>query len=468
MPTEEPTLGFCQHEGCSNTLENRFNYTVYTNSYDRSEHRQQWCASCVNNSDTFTCIHCGNRFTCGDNLNEIDCEACGHSWCTYCYDNFHESHTSNCDRCELELSPDDLYWIEDMGESLCENCREAYCQYCEAYQEFYSRDNHEFTSLVEGNYVLAEYYRNNANEFNTCTTCGKIIWKEIENSFFSADSHFFCNACVETMFPPSRLDEMQREREARIRTRYSTPSRTKTKKSIGIDYALKLVAQAAQRNLENASPPQISPVHTKIYTGLEIEGFGGLFARVNFVDTPGKARYFMGPNRMLSKELPKYTKVVNDGSIQGHNGKEFLPPVVKKRSDWKKVEKLVNTLKEFNWKTNESCGLHMHFSHGKMTPDNPELIRRVFRLFYHLEPMIFACLPESRRNNEYCYPISKFFTKKEVYQDTKLDYWYYQNFWKKRVQRPRNFGNQRYPVMDERNRVVNEVPLAKPNSTKES
>jgi len=245
--------------------------------------------------------------------------------------------------------------------------------------------------------------------------------------------------------PGSLCEAMQREMrnsrvaiESQFNVRDSLSGqfipRNPPKRSIG-DFC-SMIINKVKNDLSSRNAPGVSPVHDRIYIGMEIEAQGGkYFTYTNTRGMQGKG-ITLGPHKMLNRELPNGTRMVRDGSIRGNNGQEFLPPIVKKQADWKKIERTMKALKTMDWKSNDSCGLHFHFSHATISPENPKLVKEIFRIFYHLEPFIFQCLPLPRRNNEFCKPIKSYFTPQEIKQDIKLDYWYYGNFWKKRIRRP--------------------------------
>ncbi|MCK9369547.1 amidoligase family protein [Candidatus Dojkabacteria bacterium] len=375
-----------------------------------------------------------------------------------------------CQRCDEETESDYMHYVEtaDGEKRWCESCFENYSFYCAYCENNFDMDFESYHEIDD------DYYCNDciSEHFIRCATCETLYGvDEITEVLTGTRSIYICPDCVNDnafksaysglLFHNSlklsvltasttritsvnvattEIDMNPRDfgndvSNGRIMLRRSPTydSNTNTPTPLSRQYphrSLPIIQnslrQKVLQEMGNRPSPSAPPVHDKIYIGVELEAQAGHY----FVDQP---------NRLLSTELPD-TKIVRDGSIVGE-GMEFLPPVVKHKKGWDKIQKLIQTLKDFKWTADKSCGLHLHLSHGKMNADNPQIIRDIFRAFYWLEPFIFACLPIERRNNKYCYPISKYFNEKDITPDLKLDYWYYSNFWKKQIQR--SDGNHR-------------------------
>ena len=56
------------------------------------------------------------------------------------------------------------------------------------------------------------------------------------------------------------------------------------------------------------------------------------------------------------------------------------------------------------WVTDNSCGLHVHIDANDIK-DNPELVRRLFLLYFVMDYSILAMIPINRRTNPYCAPM---------------------------------------------------------------
>lgn len=338
---------------------------------------------------------------------------------------------------------------------------EPYCESCYNEEFFYCH----FCDTTKGKDDFIQYFvhTGHGTKSNLCGICkdtGQFYEDRTQrDTFINLDQHssyFVLNgeptevtAC--RSLPLDVIRSLQGEQAIRL-------DRNTVQKQLGksIGAIQSLLINKSRGELEKCPSPKVSPTHNRIYIGLEIEALNGKF----FTWTKSKAfknkTIDMGPHKMLSREMPKGTRMVRDGSIQGNNGQEFLPPIVKKKADWNKIEKVIKALKESEWKTNESCGIHMHFSHALISPENPKLVKEIFRIFYYIEPLLFKCLPANRRNNEYCKPISSFFTETEIKQDIKLDYWYYGNFWKKRIQRANDHNSHPNYVIRDRNGQITE------------
>ena len=426
--------------------------------------RLTWCQSCFEEFAA-VCINCEEAFQ----TSETETFE-GELWCRGCFND----NTASCDECGLRLHTDsDSLHCIDEG-SYCESCyNELYffCSYCDYDRRKEDYDQFEIATSSPYTEKLCSNCRDEG-EVNliTCSRSGVLLNMDNHDSFYIDDNRNYiwigwARANLDA-HQIHLLEALTDNHLSRLRG-IQNAAMSKPKRNIG-DMLSRLVNKS-KSNLQQTLPQTCSPVHDKIYIGMEIEALGGKFFTYNNSKAMKGKGITMGPHRMLSTELPKGTRMVHDGSIQGSNGQEFLPPIIKKRADWKKIERMVKSLKELDWQSNSSCGFHMHFSHAAISAENPKLVKEIFRIFYYLEPVIFACLPQNRRDNDYCKPISKFFTKAEMAQDFKLDWWYYGNFWKKRIQRPNDHNNHpAYVVTDETGQILDNISFGRGAWTKEN
>lgn len=401
------------------------------------------CQTCRDESDSLNmCTRCEYRMP--DTYSET-CEQCDDYYCFECLDE--HNHNSNCSICNEDYDQEDGRYIPEMDAEICQNCIDTYLYYCRGHDSYHENDRKPSISSISNTYCQ-QYVTENPERFARSVETGQLL-DILTNEAIQVGTRMFIEyetarqRTEERQFTLAirQLSILQSEIRQRIEDKRATINKRKYKRSAG-EIIMRL-ANKAQSDLRKVQPQEISPAHNQIYIGMEIEAFGGNYAQAGATVNTPKGSYFMGPNKVLSLELPKHTRLVHDGSIRGNNGQEFLPPVVKKDADWNKIKKVVETLKAMNWSTNDSCGIHFHFSHARLTSDQPENIRKIFRLFYYLEPLIFKLLPENRRDNEFCQPLAKYFSKEEIEKNLKLDYWYYANFWKKRVRR--NNDTNRHP-----------------------
>lgn len=95
----------------------------------------------------------------------------------------------------------------------------------------------------------------------------------------------------------------------------------------------------------------------------------------------------------------------SDGSISGQDGYENTIEIVTKpltgKNGIKKIIALSDELKRQDFKTNKSCGYHVHLSTGIIARDVNKLATLL--LFYWVfEDVFFSFLPRSRQENNYC------------------------------------------------------------------
>lgn len=92
-------------------------------------------------------------------------------------------------------------------------------------------------------------------------------------------------------------------------------------------------------------------------------------------------------------------KLVTDGSLQGNDTFELVSPILAGEAGLKELEKVCWVLDLCNVKVNDSCGLHVHLDAADF---NMNTWRNLALSYKHLEPLIDAFMPGTRRNNRYC------------------------------------------------------------------
>ena len=400
----------CNH--CNESQEDGDNsFSVYSEDGDET-----WCDHCYQN-DTFTCNDCESTFD--SNHESYRRDTHDNNVCQACYDD----HWFTCSHCAKVDHSDNCatgHYINGEAIDICEPCQESQFWRDTVGGDFWRNGEFSEVRLADRGHCHEPYLLSHRSDFAECAGTGIWIYLQATDSFIQYNGTIYSREYAEEhhMPVPDR------------RYGWSPPDHAANPqpRRLGLDGARRQIKTKITQEMSGRQSPTASPVHDKVYIGIELESQAG--------------EYFLeAPHRLLSREIPT-TKIVHDGSIEGE-GWEFLPPVIKKAKDWKTIQKLVETLKTFGWNAHRSCGMHLHLSHGKLNPDNPQVVRNIFRMFYWLEPIIFRCLPPSRTNNKYCYPISQYFSEKDIGTDLKLDYWYYSNFWKKKINR--RDGNSRQP-----------------------
>ena len=410
--------------------------TESTYTVENSEgETHEWCRACWDEA-SFTCNHCETAFD-----NDVDSrEGIGDdTLCESCY----EEYYTPCYACGDIIHNEEAYtgYIREDSEESKTICN--YCRDDEFFEDVISRKNYFIENvsplqLAGGVFTTqSSLLRARDNQEIAISPDGSVIYLPLRWSWTT----------LEDGTPISREQAIHMGRAVpnipiQYRNSQAHYDTRPTSNRPSIAQRKEIIKQKIISEMTNRPSPGASPVHDKIYIGIELELQAGKY----LLDTPHK---------LLSKELPNI-KLIRDGSIKGE-GFEFIPKIIKHARDWKQIEEMLKTLKEFDWKEHVSCGLHFHLSHGKLNPDNPEIIRNIFRMFYYLEPIIFRCLPIERRNNKYCLPISTYFKEEEMNQNLKLDYWYYSNFWKKRVQRQDGNSRQQHYRFDSSGQPLDEI-----------
>ncbi|KAB4416637.1 amidoligase enzyme [Bacteroides thetaiotaomicron] len=96
-------------------------------------------------------------------------------------------------------------------------------------------------------------------------------------------------------------------------------------------------------------------------------------------------------------------KLVTDGSLQGNDTFELVSPILAGEAGLKELEKVCWVLDLCNVKVNDSCGLHVHLDAADF---NMNTWRNLALSYKHLENLIDAFMPGTRRNNRYCKSLS--------------------------------------------------------------
>lgn len=92
-------------------------------------------------------------------------------------------------------------------------------------------------------------------------------------------------------------------------------------------------------------------------------------------------------------------KLVTDRSLQGNDTFELVSPILAGEAGLKELEKVCWVLDLCNVKVNDSCGLHVHLDAADF---NMNTWRNLALSYKHLENLIDAFMPGTRRNNRYC------------------------------------------------------------------
>lgn len=454
LPNEIPITEEITCQRCHETMPEDEQYTVYI---DSEQEPKTWCNDCYN-YHTNTCNACD--YTYSMELCKY-CDNCDAIYCSTCLTGNDHECVVTCDNCDTRtIDFEEIYSMA--GEQprcslVCDTCQENLTTVIdETTSELWNiEDCYQLAQdlqdieLRNKKYISAFQKRQRQQSITECIDCSITILRTRMCSFMPLNLGttigYVCAKCYISRGINENMDEDDLKNQIKnwFRSHDITfnllddypYNGTRPERHIDPMDKLQKLESKAINTLKRAQQEEITPVHDRTYIGFEIECFGGQFVKATNSKAKNK-NILIGPNKALHLMLPEYTRIVPDGSIRGNNPWEFLPPVIKNETDWSKLEQLTESLKDMQWQVNNSCGLHMHFSHNKISIEEPKVARQIFRIFYILEPLIFKCLPANRRNNAYCQPLKTFWSKEEVMRDMKLDYFYYGNFWNKKITRP--------------------------------
>ena len=108
------------------------------------------------------------------------------------------------------------------------------------------------------------------------------------------------------------------------------------------------------------------------------------------------------PDKIIN--LDRRIGIAHDGSLKGSSPIEIQTPPASADELENLIKNGTNSLKNAKFEVNKSCGMHIHFDSGDFY-GKPKQIVRILKTYYAVEPVIFAMLPASRRNNAYSQPL---------------------------------------------------------------
>jgi len=137
------------------------------------------------------------------------------------------------------------------------------------------------------------------------------------------------------------------------------------------------------------------------------------FKPTTYINTFGKKYSFGFEIETSSGYLPTYLDrfldytAVHDGSLRDEDGNtpggEYVTGVLRGDKGLYQLKLLNNELSK-RCMLNKLCGVHTHIGDVNFSKENVVLMYYIYSL---LEKEVFAMLPLSRRNNEYCRPLTK-------------------------------------------------------------
>lgn len=95
----------------------------------------------------------------------------------------------------------------------------------------------------------------------------------------------------------------------------------------------------------------------------------------------------------------------HDGSLtEGAGGVEVQTAPMRLNKGEETVSKFCADVVKAGWGTDLSCGLHVHLDAHDIL-EKPELVRRLFLLYFVIDYSVLAMIPKERRTNVYCAPL---------------------------------------------------------------
>lgn len=109
------------------------------------------------------------------------------------------------------------------------------------------------------------------------------------------------------------------------------------------------------------------------------------------------------PEKLVGK-LDHRIGVEHDGSLQGKSPIELVTPPASADILEGLINSTTKALRAAGYRVNKSCGFHIHLDSEDFNT-NGDKIFKILATYYVVEPVIFAMLPLSRRDNKYSLPL---------------------------------------------------------------
>lgn len=301
------------------------------------------------------------------------------------------TQTEVCDICNKEITLGlDEHLTEFDGKKFCQNCLNDETFICEDCGDRAYTDNN--VSVRDGDMMICEGCYE--NDYFTCN-CD---WVD------NADNGRYCDDCSITLCNSCGDDHYHEDCEADgyYRSYSDTPIKGDVKKARRLKYD-RLV-------------------------GIEAE----------VVD---------GNPSTLSNELDKRIGITSDGSLNGNYAVELQTPPSSADELEKIIDNMTRALRKSDYSVNTTCGLHIHLDSADIIKSQSKLIK-LFNVYYTIEPIIWAMLPKSRRNNIFCKPIGRNITPNDfrkivVSTRTKDEYYIQKQWYKVGVETIRRYKGQK-------------------------
>ena len=231
------------------------------------------------------------------------------------------------------------------------------------------------------------------DDYFTCPDCGMKEYNEDGYSIYNSDS--VCRNCVDDYYFCESCD--------RNYTVYDFNSRAGCCNSCAED-----MDEPLERNVDVATNDYIddsdSKINTKRIFSCEIE--------CQYPDED--ALHDIADN--FSSSLG----ISGDGSING-NGVEYQTPRLSGNKGIEYIEKLCEMLEKNKFTVDRSCGLHIHLDGGKTLQKDLAKLKILMAFYLYFEDVILSFLPYSRRENNYCLPLSRNYNVNDILKCKTVD-----------------------------------------------
>ena len=117
----------------------------------------------------------------------------------------------------------------------------------------------------------------------------------------------------------------------------------------------------------------------------------------------------------LIRNLDRGIGIAHDGSLKGSSPIEIQTPPASADELEGLIKNATTSLRDAKFEVNKSCGMHIHFDSSDFNQDSGALVR-MLKTYYAVEPVIFAMLPASRRDNPYSQPLRNWLNDLKIAQ----------------------------------------------------
>jgi len=131
---------------------------------------------------------------------------------------------------------------------------------------------------------------------------------------------------------------------------------------------------------------------------------------VEFEMVPDKTKFKTGKNVEVLHSateviLPEAWGSAHDGSItEGAGGVEVQTAPMLLAVGENAIVKFCKDIVDLGWVTDKSCGVHVHLDANDIK-NTPDLVRRLFLLYFVMDYSVLAMVPKERRSNIFCSPL---------------------------------------------------------------